>query len=350
MAAKPETRKPESKKKKPGTSWQREPIAKAPAAPRARGPRSPLGRAPAPPELASELAKAPPADLAPAFETQGYGVAYPCFPDLAAGALDGMRVYRTTAKPGTQGLQYLQMALPWHPALSSWDDIARCCGGGSYVVLGLAAGKVVKRYSRDLGGPSKTPTVEDVASLTPGLGINAQGQPAYETPNGWLTIPGLDPGSQVAFLTFQQCAHYARDDAHKAISTMAVLSTQLAEKAMQPDPGLAVLQTMVEAQRLTIQQLYNDMNELRKDNVKLKIENNNTNSEESKVKVEAMRKALDMIDGAMGTVALKMLNAQTPAAAGDAVQNANKAIGKATTATDLGAAIAARALAMAGQK
>lgn len=274
---------------------------------------------------------------------------YPLFPTLAAGTVESIRVYRTTAREGEKGHAYHEQALPWQAASTSWHDISRICGGGRFVVQAIARGKVIASAARTFEGPARMPTARDVASISPGLGLAENGSAVYETPNGWISIPGIDGPTQAAFITFQQTAFNARDDANKANAAMAMMLTQLVQKAMQIDPGIAVLQNVVEAQRITLERVQGEISSLRSENVRLKIEGSTTGTEEQRIKVEAIRKGLDIVDGVAGAVAKKFLEQGTAPApatpsAVESVASATRAMMNAGTAADLGAAMARRAM------
>jgi hypothetical protein len=353
-SAKPGTSTPATKTVRGTVVWPQPGEQKATAPkthaqpPRQQPPAGAQGRSPAPGDLARSLERASP-DGGVQVDA-GPGVAYPLFPQLQPGTLDAIRVYRTTARnDGVQGSAWHRQALPWSPTLTTWDDIARICGGGRFVVQALAESRVVTTATRTFDGPARTPTASDVASIAPGLALAENGQTSYETPNGWISIPGLPGPTQAAFIAFQQMAFYARADANNALAAIGVITTQLAEKAMKPDPGLAVLEQIVEAQRGTIDRLYSELNTVRNESTRLKIENVSTGNEEQKLKSEAIRKALEIVDGAAGAIAKNLFlqatsqPAATPAAAAAPV-SAERAIITAGTPTDLGAAIARRAM------
>ena len=319
---------------------------------RQQAPSGAQGRAPASPELARSLERASPAE-GPQLDA-GPGVAYPLFPQCQPGTLDAIRVYRTSSRnDGVPGVAWHRQALPWVATLTTWDDIARICGGGRFVVQALAESRVVTTATRQFDGPSRTPTAADVASISPGLGLAENGAASYETPNGWISIPGLPGPTQAAFIAFQQMSFYARADANNALAALSAITSQLVDKAMRADPGLAVLEQIVDAQRGTIDRLYSELNTTRNESTRLKIENVSVGNEESKLKGEAIRKALEIVDGAAGAIAknlfLQAQNAQAASAtaasgSGAAPVSSQRAIITAGTAADLGAAIARRAM------
>lgn len=345
----PEKRAPESRARPPKTA-ARPPSTRAdapssrarPPITRASAPRAPHGRTPEPIDRTNALETVP-TELGP-YGDDSPSIPYPIFPTFAAGTIDSIRVYRTTSRNnGQPGTQWHQQALPWMAALTTWDDIARICGGGRFVVQAVASGRVISSASRTFDGPARTPGPKDVASISPGLGLAENGAAIYETPNGWVSIPGLDGAAQAAFIAYQQIAFYARDDAHKAIAAMAALTSQLAEKAMAPDPGLAVLESIVEAQRGTIDRLYSELKRVGEESTKLRIENASSGTEEQRVRVEAIRKGMDIVDGAAGAIAQRMLATQTASGAPASV-GTGAAIASAGTPTSLGEALAKRAL------
>ena len=344
--AKPEAKKPEAKKPE-----RRAPPPQVLIPPRSRiaAPRASVAPHGRQPETLPDTGDGPP-DLGP-FSDEGAGphVSYPIFPKMPAGTVESIRVYRTTSRnDGVPGMAWHQQALPWIAALTTWDDIARICGGGRFVVQAIASQRVIASAARQFDGAARTPNAQDVASIAPGLGLEENGRQTYETPNGWISIPGLSGATQAAFITFQQTAFNARDDANKAHAMLGLIIGQLAEKAMRPDPGLAVLQEIVEAQRSTLDRIYTELNTQRAEVTRLKIERASSGDETERVKVEAMRKGMDIVDGVAGVVAKKFLESETAAAAAAAAPAAAPAraatVLTAGTPGDLGAALARRAM------
>jgi hypothetical protein len=282
--------------------------------------RAPQGREEASAEVAEQLEAAPNEQ-----RDDDKRHAYPLFPDLSRGDVHAVAVYRKTQKPSGKGQDWQRIAFPWDAAQLSWDQIADVCGGGSYAVLakgrdGKTVGSV--QTSAPFDGPARSPTQADVFRVAPGLSR----EPVTETANGWVAVPGADPALQAAFLAYQQVAHYARTDATQAHASMAALLGSLAEQIQKPDPGLAVLQQLVESQRMTLERMASELKTAHAEITLLKVANVSSGNAADAAKAALLNKGVDVIDGIAGAIAKRMLEAGPAAEASPLVPPSNGAV------------------------
>lgn len=227
---------------------------------------------------------------------------YPLFPDHSRGSIARMRVFRKHPKPnGGKGMEWRPIALTFPPESTTWDTIAECCGGGNFVVQAIDPhNKVIASPTKTIEGEQRTPTIRDAARLTPGLNHDV----ASETASGYLTVPGLDASTQLAFLVLQNQAHNYRDDMLKLSEKYALTINAMQSSMMAPDPALAVLQAHIQSQAATINQLQKELSALQSKHISLQLDNAKSGSEFAKNKL--MEKGVEVIDNVAGGIMMQL--------------------------------------------
>lgn len=301
-APKPETKPQKRAIERPAPPTRRAPSHPYPPRP-SRGPGAPAATRPADEPVASELDLALEREIE---ESTRLDAAYPMFPHLSAGAIDRVEVFRKVKKPeGGKGTKWVPITLPWQADTLTWRLIREICGGGDMAVRATKNGRIVASSQEGDEGPPRVPTTADAARLS--FGGEGKGEAAIETPGGWISFPGVDPAINVAFVSFQQIAWMAREDANKANAAVATLLSQVAEHAFKPDPGYALLQEIMSGQRDKIDTLYTELRQLREEHFKVKIEQASSGDDESKMRMKLYEKGIDIMDGAAGAAAMKLL-------------------------------------------